>query len=238
MARGTTFGQIIEDTILEAGLDPDPALSLNVRPLIKRLIKREYERLYEEYDWPFLRVREALTTSAGQRYYDIPTALNLERIEAFDYYWGDVWIPLCRGISVDDYTAHDSDRDERFEPAVKWDIHFTDPTAQIELWPMPVSDGKEVRVTGIRKLTPLIADDSRCDLDDMMIVLFAASEYLARNGGQEAPLKQQKAVARFHLMKGKSTTTRTNAFSFGQSPEQGRRYPTDVQVAYVDRTNV
>lgn len=232
MARGTTFGQLIEMTRIHAGMDPDPALSLNALPLIKQLIRTEYDRLYEEFDWPFTRVREDVLTQAGERYYDIPATLDLERIEKIDYYWGDVWQPLERGICNEDFTSYNSDNDERHEPAWKWDMIYTGPTAQVEFWPIPVSDNQKIRFTGIRRRAELIDDTSRCDIDDMMVSLFAASEYLARKGSPEAPLKQQKAVARFHLMKGRSTTTRNNSFGFGKPmpPEQRFRGPL---VAYV-----
>lgn len=232
MARGTTFGQLIEMTRLEAGLDPDPALSMNVLPLIKQLIKREYARLYEEFDWPFTRVREDLMTVAGERYYDIPVSLDLERIETIQYFWGQRWHDLERGIQMSDYTSYNSDLDVRHEPAWKWDIHYTGPTAQVELWPMPSTNNKQVRFIGIRKPTPLIDDSDRCDLDDMMVVLFAASEYMARKQSPDAPLKQEKARQRFHLMKGKSITTKTNAFSFSQQPEPKKPYRGPL-VAYV-----
>ena len=57
MARGNTFGQIYLNTILECKLDPNPGLSINIKPLVQQLIKREYERLYDEFDWPFSRIR-------------------------------------------------------------------------------------------------------------------------------------------------------------------------------------
>jgi hypothetical protein len=232
MARGTTFGQMIEMTKLEAGLDPDPALSMSSLPLIKQLIKREYERLYDEFDWPFTRVREDVMTVAGQRYYDIPSTLDLERIEGIQYYWGLRWHDLERGIQMSDYTAYNSDNDARHEPAWKWDIHYTGPTAQIELWPMPSTNDKKVRFHGIRRPTALVQVSDGCDLDDQMIVLFAASEYLARRSSPEAPLKQQKAVQRFHLMKGKSITSKNNSFSFTKQPEPKKPYRGPL-VAYV-----
>ena len=89
MARDNTLGQVLEMTRLEAGLDPDPALSLNVRPMLVQFIKREYDRLYEEFDWPFLRMHSDLLTQAGERYYDVPADFDLDRIERVDFYWGN-----------------------------------------------------------------------------------------------------------------------------------------------------
>lgn len=234
MARQNTLGQILETTRLEAGLDPDPALSLNVRPMLVQLIKREYDRLYEEFDWPFLRMHSDLLTQAGERYYDVPADFDLDRIERVDYYWGSRWYPLDRGIYPEHYNTYNSDLDVRVDPTFRWDIKFTGTAAQIELWPIPVSDNNKVRITGIKKKVELVSDADRCDLDDMMIALFAASEYLIRKGSPEAQLKQQKAVERFRLIKGRSIQTKTNSFNMNDQRKPDPRFATrSPLVAYV-----
>ena len=234
MARDNTLGQVLEMTRLEAGLDPDPALSLNVRPMLVQLIKREYDRLYEEFDWPFLRMHHDLITQAGERYYDVPSDFDLDRIERTDFYWGNRWYPLDRGIYPEHYNTYNSDLDVRVDPTFRWDIKNTGSGPQVELWPIPVSDGNKVRFTGIKKKTELIADADRLDLDDMMISLFAASEYLARKGSPEAGLKQQKAVERFRLIKGRSIQTKTNSFNMNDQRKPDPRFATrSPLVAYV-----
>lgn len=200
MARGVTLGEMVTSVRIESGMDPDPALSLNMEPLIKELIRREYERLYEEFDWPFLRIRSDVSLQAGQRYYDIPNNLNLERIERVEYWWGDKWFPLVRGILMDDYNIHDSDADVRAEPAMKWDVLYTGSEAQMEIWPVPVTNTPKIRIIGIRNFTPLTTMAALCDLDDRMIILFVASEILARKQSPEAATKQAKAVERFRTV--------------------------------------
>lgn len=234
MARDNTFAQIVNMTRLEAGLDPDPALSLTVQPMLEQLVKREYDRLYEEFDWPFLRLHVDLLTQAGQRYYDVPTEMDLDRIETVDYYWGNRWYPLERGITPQQYNIYNSELDVRVEPAFRWDIKNTGSGPQVEIWPIPVSDDRQVRFTGIKKKTELVAAGDRCDLDDMMIALFAASEYLAGKGSPQASLKQQKAVERFRMVKGRSKQTRTNAFNFNNpEPMDPRITVRTPLVAYV-----
>ena len=234
MARGQTFGQLIERTRIECNLDPDPSLSLNVLPLLKQKIKDEYARLYDEYNWPFARVFSDIETAAGQRYYDVPVEMDLERIETVDYYWGNRWFPLERGIHPLDYNTYNSDLDVRVDPTFKWDIKFTSTSAQVELWPIPVSSGNKVRFTGIRKKTELVSDEDRCDLDDIVVAMFAASEFLAGKGDKAASLKQQKALDRLHLLEGRSTHTRRNSFSFNNQPKPDPRFAArSPLVAYV-----
>jgi len=232
MARGTTLGQLVQDLRIEAGLDPNPALSLNVVPRLEQLIRREQERLYEQFDWPFLRITRDVTLQAGDRYYDIPNDMNLERIERVDYFWGDKWYGLERGIDVNDYNIHDSDADVRQEPAARWDVKDTGSGEQVEIWPIPVTNGRLVRFTGIRKLKPLITQADRADLDDMMIVLFAAAEYLGE-GKPEAQIKRQKANDRMTTLKARVIQTTTSSFNFNSSPDHNRIRDRTPQVAYV-----
>lgn len=234
MARGNTLGQILEMVKLECGLDPDPALSTNVRPKMVQMIKREYDRLYEEFDWPFLRLYADVLTQAGERYYDVPAEMDLDRIEMVDYYWGNRWFPLDRGIYPVNYNTYNSDLDVRVDPTFRWDIKNTGSGPQVELWPIPASDNNKVRFTGVKKKTELISDSDRCDLDDMMIALFASAEYLAANEAKDASLKQQKAVERFRLVKSRSIQTRESKFNLNNQQKPDPRFATrSPLVAYV-----
>lgn len=234
MARNNTLGQILTMTRIEAGLDPDPALSLNIRPLLVQLINREYSRLYEDFDWPFLRLFSDLLTSAGERYYDVPAEMDLDRIEQVDFYWGNRWFPLERGIGPINYNTYNSDLDVRVDPTFRWDIKFTGTTEQVELWPIPLSNGNKIRFTGIRKKAELLSDSDRCDLDDMTIALFAASEYLAGKDKEAAALKQQKAVDRLRMLRSRSIQTRNNSFNLNNQQKPDPRFATrSPLVAYV-----
>jgi hypothetical protein len=234
MARGSTLGQVIDDLRIEAGMDPNPALSLNMVPQMKRALKREQERLYDEFDWPFLRVRRDIPLQAGERYYDIPDDMNLERIEDVAHRWGDRWASLDRGITIEQYNIYDSDADIRAEPAIKWDVHDTGDGAQLEIWPVPVTTGIQLRVTGIRKLTPLLKDADRLDLDDQMITLYVASEMLAKTNAKDAAIKQGKAIERFRTLTGRVIQTRKSTFNFnGPGRVDDRKHSGTPLVAYV-----
>ncbi len=232
MARGTTLGQLVTDTRIEARLDPNPALSLNVAPLIQRVIQREQERLYDEFDWPFLRVTRDIQMQAGERYYDFPDDMNLERVEKVDYFWGGKWLPLTRGITTDQYNTYNSDIGIAIEPAYRWDMKDTGDGPQMEIWPIPATNIPVVRLTGIRQLAKLMEDADRADLDDMMLVLFAASE-MTKDPANKNELSQ-RAKKRQSVQQGLTSRTRKNTFVLGGKPadddRQGNRPPL---VAYV-----
>lgn len=215
MARGTTLGELVTQLRLKAKLDANPALSRNLEPRMQQDLRMEQERLYDAFDWPFLKITADKIMAAGQRYYDVPTTMNLERIISVDVKWGGRWIPVQRGISVDEYNQYDSDLDIRLDPVMKWDVKDTGAGGQIEAWPVPLTDGLPLRFTGIRKLKPLVATADIADLDDQMIVAFVAAQMLATKNDADAQLLLQSARARQETLQGRVTKTRRNAFGLG-----------------------
>lgn len=64
-----------------------------------------------------------------------------------------------------------------------------------EIWPLPASVAT-IRMTGQRLLSPLVLDTDTADLDDQMLVLFCAADWLSRKKQADAQLKLQAAQAR------------------------------------------
>lgn len=237
MARGTTLGELVTQLRTEAKLDPNPALSLNITDTMKQSLRATQERLYDEFDWPFLKVTRDKQVNAGQRYYDCPTDMNLERIISVDYKWGGRWLPIERGISLDQYNHYDSDEDKRVDPAMRWDVKDTGVSAQIEIWPIPLTnynsttgDGA-LRVTGLRQLKALVANADLADLDDQLIVKYVASSMLASRKDAEAQVKLAEARARKKTLQGRITKTRRNSFSLGATDiDEHTSYASHVHV--------
>lgn len=234
MARGVTLGELVTKLRIAARYDPNPALSQNMEPIFQQTLKDTQERLYDEFDWPFLKVQRDKVLSAGQRYYDVPTDLNLERIIAVDVRHGDQWLPVERGITLDHYSSRDSDADQREDPAQRWDVVDTGSGEQIEVWPVPASDGIKLRFSGIRKLKPLIAQADKADLDDQLIVLYSAGELLGGAKNPAAQLKLSQGKNRLETLQGRVTKTRRNGFVLGGgSCDDGRAYPRGAAVVAV-----
>lgn len=228
--RGTTLTQMVSDLRVEARYDPNPALSVNIVPLLQRTLKRTQEFLYDEFDWSFLKVTRDIVLEAGSRYYDFPADLNLERVQRVDVLYSDQWRPVCRRLDLDHYNAHDSDDGERQDPVQIWDIRDTGDGPQIEVWPIPAT-ATTLRLTGIRALKPLVEDGDRADLDDMMIVLYAAGELLAAAKDDLAEAKFSQAKARRDTMQARSTKTRNNRFSLGGMPDDTEQERVSVSYA-------
>jgi hypothetical protein len=234
MARGTTLGELLTKLRIAARYDPNPSLSKNMEPLFLQTVQDVQERLYDEFDWPFLKIQRDKTLAAGQRYYDLPDDMNLERVFTVDTLISGHWCPVERGISLDDYSGCNSDAGARRDPVERWDVIDTGDGMQIEVWPVPVSNGGTIRFRGIRNLAPLVNSADKADLDDQLIVSFAAGELLAGKGeADQAQLKLKQGANRLQLLQGRSTKRRNGGFVLGGGPDYDDRrhgYPRGVTV--------
>ncbi len=198
MPRGvTTLSQMVRDLRLETGRSPNLNFGQDEYPALTHLLRRTQETLYWDYEWQFLKYRQDITLSAGQRYYDFPSFILFERIQRIRVKNGNIWQPVKRGISMDNYNTLDSDNDARADPVLAWDILDAGSGDQMEFWPLPATNGGQIRVEGIKGLGAFISDGDVCTLDDTLIVLFAAAKLLARDKADDA--KEALSAAQKHL---------------------------------------
>ena len=209
MARDTTLVRLLDLVRHEARLSLNPAHNNQYRDHQVSALQREQERLWADHDWPHLRVERDITVYAGQRYFDLPSDLAVDRVEAIKVKSDGEWLTLSYGIGDGHYAAHDSDLDERSWPVQAWRIRQDgeDPP-QIEVWPIPDQDTDAttgeatLRVVGIRKLRPLVADTDRADLDDRLLALYVAAGILAARGEKDAQFKLEMASKHMAALKG------------------------------------
>ena len=234
MARNVTLGELIDDVRAEAGHSLQANLGTAMREVLVKIIQRQQRRLWEDFDWPFLRVERDVAAQAGQRYYNFPTDLTIERLEKIEFKWGDRWHKLEYGIGPTEYDLYDSDRDVRSWPIYRWKEAENN---QIEVWPIPSRNGSTpaadgmIRFTGIRNLRPLVSERDRADLDDTLLVLYSAAEILAREKAADAGLKLQ--MAERHYQRLKARNAKRDAFSL--SHEEPRYQPRGPKVVAIQQ---
>lgn len=237
MARNKTLLSILQDYRSEIRASGNPAHNSGVRDTQVRRIQRVQEWLWEDYDWAHLRVERRLHIQAGQRLYDPPADIALDRVESVEVRYGQQWVPLPYGIGPDEHSVYDPYLDERSWPVERWELYEDE---QIELWPVPADDADAatlegvLRFTGIRSLRPLVKDTDRADLDDRLIVLFAAAEELAAQGSKDADLKLQLAQKRLATLKGNNSKVQKFTL-FGGGNSRGRVLRGPPRVHYRDR---
>ncbi|RWA81504.1 MAG: hypothetical protein EOQ31_31670 [Mesorhizobium sp.] len=222
--RGTTLVKLLDDLRAEARLSLNPAHNAQNRSSQVKALQREQERLWEDFDWPHLRIYPQQPVQAGQRYYETPENMLIERIERVEIFLDGLWCKLEPGIDACEYSAWNSDLDARSWPPRKWKFNEDE---DIELWPIPNIDADPVtmngmlRITGIRNLNPLVADDDRADLDDIMLVGFVAAKMLASSGAKDAKLSLDAANARYARLRGRLTPrTQYKMFGTGELPRR------------------
>lgn len=233
--RGVTLGKMLDDYRAETGLSLNPAQNTQVRDTQVKLLQRVQERLWEEFTWPHLRVWRDVQITAGQRYYDTPSDMHVDRIEQIQIYRDSKWHVLRPNLDVFDYNTHNSDLDERSWPPSEWRITENE---DIEIWPISdrtrAVDALEgtLRFTGIKLLARFIDNEDRCDIDGTIIVLFAAAESLARAGAKDAQVKLDQANAMLQRQKSGMTPKRKTAMFGVRKVALPRRMSVETYVPF------
>lgn len=209
MARGTTLVKLLDQLRAELHTSLNPAHNNQVRDKQVHFLNKTQEWLWEEYNWPHLRQQKNYAVQAGQYLYDFGADFDLDRIEKIEVMNGGRWQPVTANLTTNDYSIHNSELNQRADPVRKWRIA---PDEQIELWPMPQTTGDPttlqgfIKVTGIRKLSPLVKDTDRADIDDQLIFLYAASSCAPDT--KEGKMALNRANKRLAKIKGRLTPRR------------------------------
>ena|SRR5271157_4195492 len=209
---------------------------------INQLIYNTQSVLAGLYTWPFLKTRwdSSIPVGLAGRYTTFPTTTNLgtaniginfEHFSAllFETKWNQVWQPVVYGI--DDYPEFnylDSDRGQVLDPIQRW--QFSDEW-KFEVWPLPASVAT-VRFTGQRQLTELRTtpltnpitwnDAALLDLDDILVSLFTAAEYLKRQKSSAAGDVKSRATERLNVVRA-GYPVRTTTCVIGRGSPLGQK---------------
>jgi hypothetical protein len=203
--RGRQFIQLLDDLRDELDISSDPAVGSAATPGLKRIIKRQYQTLYDVYDWPHLRqVFERITLNAGQRYYDFPEDMDYDKLEVTKVWWGGLPHDVTRGIGFDQYAVRDSENDERSDPVTHWDVRKVGNKEMLEVWPMPSGTGQAIQFIGKTKFRQLVDDADLCLIDDELVLLYAAAEKLPAKKRGDVNLRIAAAQARLGILKANS----------------------------------
>lgn len=219
--RGKTLDQLIEAVRAESRLSTNNSRGLESRENITQVIRRNYEVLYGDFDWPHLAIHREdcfVTAQSGQRYYDYPEEIDVETITGVFTNYGNAWSPLGYGITLSTYNTIDSEADQRCDPALRWNIRDD---RQFEVWPIPATNGSLIGFEGRRKFAQLTKGSDKCLLDSTLIELFCAAELLEAVGAKDAQSKRNLASAR--LLKLRARTSGNDRCIVGGSDPLGSK---------------
>jgi len=170
-----------------------------------RLLDSTQRDLAARFDWPVLGTR--WTASCSTRFTDLPTTdeagntdrtINLQRPLCFERKHSSLWESVDYGIGPEEHEVYDP-TDDAVDPITRWQMYgYT----KFEVWPTPKT-AQTVRITGQRVLSELFSNDNNtADLDDMLIVLFAAAAHLALIESPNAGSVAQRAQTLFNTLRG------------------------------------
>lgn len=226
MARNTPLQNVIQmlKAELTACLISGVATANDVQ--YASLIANKQRWLADTYDWPFMEQTWTLQIPGGGagRYNTLPTttgentqiAINFERPVLVKVWYSGSWQPVIYGIDEREYNYVNSDgpngpnsgSPQILDPIQRW--RFSEEQAnQFEVWPVP-SVNVYLRFRGQSAITPLLQFTpngnnpakitpfwtNTLDLDDNMVMLFTAGEYLQQLGKGNAQAVMQRAAQR------------------------------------------
>ena len=198
--RGQTFGKVVQMAREEAGQSSNAAVGRNVTDIFEQFVRRTYERLHQDFDWLHLFRRDDKILEAGKRFYGFPDELDPDRLagvyvlEEKGFHWREV----TYGVGPAEWNRYDPRQDERSDPVRAWER-----TGQgfIEVWPLPESP-QTLRFEGMPVPSPLAQRQDVVDLDANLVALFAAGEWLAKQGANDTQMKLQQAQQLYERLKG------------------------------------
>lgn len=230
MARNTPLARALQLLKGELGYALLPGTASAADSELYILIEERQKWLASEFDWPFLSEKAEVNLVAGTRFYTLPTTLNFERPVKVDCLFNSIWHCVDYGISVHNYNAlasGDGVTAQAQDPVYAWRYQEGDDT-MFEVWPVPAS-AQTLRFQGQRTLTNLRKTEegmefnfstvATLDLDDTLVVLFAAAEKLARMEKADAKAKLALAEQRFARLRATSTSA-PKTFVIGESTDQ------------------
>jgi hypothetical protein len=225
MALNKTLGTLVEELRNEIGASTNLGQGVNQLPALQQTIRRTQERLWAEYAWPHLVVDRDEDLQGGSRVYDftqlkdpytlvlkdpndqnsekvpkVTSDLSPERVIGAWVKYANVFEPIGYGFNPTIYSASNSELGFKSDPVQLWRRMDGN---QYEVWPMPSGNtAQTIRFRGIRNLNPLLGTDDTADLDDTLIVLFAAAEILTRLKSEDAQVKVQMAQSHYRNLRG------------------------------------
>ena len=210
MARGTQLSALVDQLRGEIGASTNVAMGVNTLPNLKQILRRTQAKLWADFDWPFAWIERDEPIIDGEQYYAFDDEIDFDRIREASLYYGNVWRPLLYGITTADYNLSNPELGMKQDPIQKWSHGEGN---QFEVWPVPSSSTTKIRFRAIKKLPALVNDNDRAELDDNLIVLFAAAELLARAKSEDAAAKLRLAQDYYNKLRGNEM--KTTVFTLG-----------------------
>lgn len=224
MARGTKLKDALVMLKGELGISTAVSTGTGSDQELMSLINTQQQWLAGEYDWPFLRAQEDVEMWANERFGLMPATIDFEKPVRVDTWSQDGdWHQLEFGITADEYNRESSAElggvaAETMLNITHWDMRAFRPdtnetnppppypTQVFEVWPLSSVD-HVIRFTGKRAMRSLrdvngkLNGEAVLELDDILVVFYAAYKKLSRSKKEDASFVLAQAEKRFNSLR-------------------------------------
>jgi hypothetical protein len=209
-----TLANCVYGVRAEAGHSLSTTQGQNIVDVLKYLLQRTQRELWGSYQWPTLTISGDIQMVAGQYVYNYPSPFDFERVrETYTAQTSSVdWLPLAYGFD-ETYIMPGGANSQSGDGPLAWRPEQN----QFRVWPTPVSTNYWIRFRGMQSLAPFLVDADVSTLDATTIVLFVASELLARAKAEDAANKLKKAQQRLLAMLGNSVSAKRRISTLASS---------------------
>ena len=209
MPIGTALSVLRKATNAEAGEEMDETISPARVAVNNQLLNNMQAFLVNQHAYLLGKVRQEFNAVVGQQYYDIPTGIDMDRLQAPQFInIANFRYRLGRGITQEEYNIFRSDLGVRSTPVMRWDLvnvqqNDNSYKLQIELWPIP-SVAQVFKLSGTLPvgLTQMVNDADTCVIDDVVLIYFTAAKIAAKHGGADASALLSMAQAALQSVRG------------------------------------
>jgi len=231
MAVGTTLSQVV--TILKSEIGASLSSGSADDAIFQQLIESRQSWFATQYDWAELQDdwSAVVTAGVGGRYVTIPAvditgntySINRNRPFAVSTYYSAVWVPISFAVNEQEYNFRNSEAapPDAQDPIMRWRYKPGDRT-KVEIWPVPTV-AQTIRWSGQRETNSLrtngLLDSTKTlDIDDLLIALSIAVEWLTEKGSPRATLKAQMLQARWLSIRGNDERRDDEPIILGGNP--------------------
>lgn len=231
MPRGTALSELRAMFKAECGLELSESITVADDANFNRRLRMAQQWLVGQGGFLLGKGRAEISLTAGTRFYDFPeTELDIDRVTPDVFVkMGDEPLRRCVhfGIGQEQYQVWDSELSppQKLDWVRRWDLVQTASDGlQVEVWPVPETSTQTLEFTGIKPLATFTQDTDLADLDDLLIVLWAAAKFKAKRGDSDAQATLSQAQAHLSQLKGnrQSGFERFNMAGGGLKPRPKR----------------
>lgn len=199
--------------------------------ILNQLIKSKQDWFCAKWDWSELDDRWDVAVGAGVQYLSFPTVdvqgqsatMRLDRPLDVEVLWNQTYTPVTYGITTDDYNIFNFPLlNQTQDPVQKWFRVGTDKT-KFEVWPVAASP-QTMRFSGQRLpiAINIASGSSIVDLDDLMLALYVATDWLKAKGKEGWEIKGNAARELFLELRANDPQAMTT-FQIGRDTEATER---------------